>query len=487
VLLPPPLTLISWLALASGWLSPLPLQATPAHHDATDDPSSNSHRWKFPLRVSDNRRYLVQNDGEPFFYLGDTAWELFHRLSLDEADRYLRDRASKGFTVIQAVVLAELKGLTDPNPNGDLPLFDNDPTRPNEAYFRHVDAIVARAEELGLVIGMLPTWGDKWTDRAGGAGPVIFTPENARVYGEFLGQRYRDRPIIWILGGDRVIDTDTHLAVIEAMALGLRTGDGGHHLISFHPRGGRTSADPLHDKPWLDFNMLQSGHARDRANYAQIAADYARRPTKPCMDAEPIYENHPLDFNPKNGYSDDTDVRKAAYWAMLAGALGHTYGCHDIWQMVAPGRPPISNARSTWFDALNLPGAGQMRHVRKLFETIQPFHRLVPDQGLVADEPDRREGPHHVQAARRADNRAAVLYLPEGRPIRVNLEPLVGPTLAVQWFNPRDGSLQTAAPVSRTQDADGSTLQRFAPPDDQQGRGHDWILLLQTADSTNGT
>ena len=66
------------------------------------------------LRVSDNKRFLVEADGKPFFYLGDTAWELFHRLNREEADRYLENRAKKGFTVIQAVALAELDGHTDP-------------------------------------------------------------------------------------------------------------------------------------------------------------------------------------------------------------------------------------------------------------------------------------------------------------------------------------------------------------------------------------
>ena len=59
------------------------------------------------LKVSENGRFLVKQDGSPFFYLGDTAWELFHRLDREEADLYLRDRAAKGSTVIQAVVLAE--------------------------------------------------------------------------------------------------------------------------------------------------------------------------------------------------------------------------------------------------------------------------------------------------------------------------------------------------------------------------------------------
>ena len=110
--------------------------------------------------------------------LGDTAWELFHRLTLDDAERYLAERAAKRFTVIQAVVLAELDGLHVPNMNGDTPLVDDDPTRPNEAYFQHVDAVVDRAAALGLHIGMLPTWGDKWNQKWG-VGPEIFTPESA--------------------------------------------------------------------------------------------------------------------------------------------------------------------------------------------------------------------------------------------------------------------------------------------------------------------
>ncbi|MEM9660422.1 MAG: DUF4038 domain-containing protein, partial [Planctomycetota bacterium] len=119
------------------------------------------------LGVSENGRDLVDGDGKPFFYLGDTAWELFHRLNREEADVYLENRAAKGFTVIQAVALAELDGLTAPNAYGRLPLIDGDPNRPavdreNDDYWDHVDYVVAKAESLGLFVGMLPTWGDKW-------------------------------------------------------------------------------------------------------------------------------------------------------------------------------------------------------------------------------------------------------------------------------------------------------------------------------------
>jgi len=111
------------------------------------------------LKVSENRRFLVTEAGQPFFYLGDTAWELFHRLNREEAERYLRNRAAKGFNVVQAVALAEFEGLTAQNAYGHLPLKDNDPLQPNEAYFKHVDWIVAKANSVGIYVGLLPTWG----------------------------------------------------------------------------------------------------------------------------------------------------------------------------------------------------------------------------------------------------------------------------------------------------------------------------------------
>src|SRR5438270_13163208 len=107
------------LIVATVCLVPMPAPAAPP---PARGPSEG--RTPFPVRVSENHRYLIDQDGRPFFYLGDTAWELFHRLDAEEADHYLRDRAAKGFTVIQAVVLAEYGGLDVPNPYGHLPLID---------------------------------------------------------------------------------------------------------------------------------------------------------------------------------------------------------------------------------------------------------------------------------------------------------------------------------------------------------------------------
>ena len=223
-------------------------------------------------------------------------------------------------------------------------------TRPNEPYFEHVDYVVERAESLGLVIGMLPTWGSYWKSNG------IFTPDRARIYGRFLGERYRSKPIIWILGGDHNPETDGERAILDAMAHGIKEGDEGRHLITFHPRGPGLSSDYFHKANWLDFNMFQSSHAaRDHDNGLFAEHDYQLRPPKPSLDGEPRYEDLPVGFynasvNPDQRF-DDYDVRQAAYWSLLSGACGHTYGHNSVFQMWEPGRKPVIWASTPWREA----------------------------------------------------------------------------------------------------------------------------------------
>ncbi|MBQ3592097.1 MAG: DUF4038 domain-containing protein, partial [Clostridia bacterium] len=198
------------------------------------------------LRVHTDRRHLETASGDRIYLIGDTAWELFHALNREEAAFYLRTRASQGYNMIQAVVLAELDGLETPNAHGRFPLRKNaagdwDPALPDTegdySYFDHVEYIVSLAEELGLYIGMLPTWGDKY-NRIWGKGPEVFTEENAFVYGRFLGERFRHHDnLLWILGGDRPLTDEGHHRIIDAMDRGLKAGDGGRFLMTFHPCG----------------------------------------------------------------------------------------------------------------------------------------------------------------------------------------------------------------------------------------------------------
>jgi hypothetical protein len=422
-----------------------------------------------PLQVSANRRFLEHRDGTPFLYLGDTAWELFHRLTREDAERYLELRRAQGFTVIQAVVLAEFDGLTGPNAYGAVPLKDNDPGQPNEAYFAHVDWIVKKAAEKGLFVGMLPTWGDKVVLESWGKGPVVFPadkPDVARGYGRFLGERYRDQPnIIWILGGDR--KGAGFEAVWNAMAAGISEGDSGRHLKTYHPGGGSSSSAWFHDADWLDFNMLQSGHsARDFANDQMIEADYARTPIKPVIDGEPRYEDHPINWKPETGYFDDADVRQAVYWSVFAGGMGVTYGCHNVWQFYERGREPISSARHPWVSSLRFPGAWDMLHLRRLLLS-RPFQDRVPDQSLIAGDHDL--GTAHARATR--GRTYAFVYLPTGEPVTVRLGKTSGEDVMAWWFNPRSGVVKAIGTFTN------HSTRRFDPPG-EAGRGEDWVLVL---------
>jgi hypothetical protein len=435
------------------------------------------------LRVSENRRFLVTAEGKPFFWLGDTAWELFHRLNREEADRYLQDRAEKGFTIIQAVALAELDGLNDPNPYGHRPLIDNDPTRPDvkagptNDYWDHVDYIVAKANALGLYIGFLPTWGDKW-NKKWGVGPEIFTSQNAEVYGEWLGRRYGNQGVVWITGGDRPIESDTHREIVSAMARGLRKGDSGRNLITFHPTGGSGSAQYFHETDWLDFNMRQNGHnAKYTEGFQNTRADYERTPIKPVLDGEPIYEDHPVSFNAeKFGHSISSDVRRPLYWDLFGGAFGHTYGHHSVWQMWSPGRNPINNPLMPWYQAIGQLGAGQMQHGRRLMES-RPFLERVPDDSVIITDRVPTSVPgagrYRFVATRDSDGTYAMVYAPVGRSFKVRMNVIRGGDVKAWWFNPRDGSAREIGTFPNTGE------REFTPPD--RGEMLDWVLVLDAA------
>lgn len=426
------------------------------------------------LKVSDNKRFLVTADGRPFFYLGDTAWELFHRLNREQSEKYLKDRAAKGFTVIQAVVLAELDGLTDPTPDGHLPLADNDPTKPNEKYFAHVDWVVAKAGELGLYVALLPTWGDKWHHKE----KAIFTPENAAAYGEWLGKRYKDKAIIWVLGGDRPVETDRHREVLRAMAKGLRKGDGGAHLMTFHPPGGNGSSTWFHADDWLDFNMRQNGHTPEfTGRYDKTKVDYDRTPTKPVLDGEPVYEDHPVSFKAKDlGHSVAADCRRALYWDLFTGACGHTYGHHSVWQMYDKTRKPINGPLMAWDEALKQPGAGQMQFGRWLIES-RPVLTRVPDDAVIVPEAVTTSvpgaGTRRFAATRDAKGSYAMVYAPVGRPFTVAMDKVTGPKVTAWWYNPRNGKATAVGEFPNT------GTRTFTPPD--AGELLDWVLVLDDA------
>jgi len=435
------------------------------------------------LKVSDNHRFLQTDDGKPFFWLADTAWELFHRLDREDAIRYLDNRAANGYTVIQTVALAEFEGLKTPNPYGHLPLIDNDPANPSvkegpgNDYWDHVDFIVAEANRRGMYVGFLPTWGDKW-NKKWGEGPEIFTPDNAAIYGEWVGKKYQNDGVIWILGGDRPIESDMQKEIIRAMARGLRAGDLEKHLITFHPTGGSGSSQHFHNDDWLDFNMRQNGHTAEfTGRYDATKVDYDLEPTKPVLDGEPIYEDHPVSFDAKKfGHSIASDVRRPLYWNLFTGAFGHTYGHHSVWQMWKTEKAGINNPLLPWSEAIMQNGALQMKHGKALIES-RPFFTRIPDQEVIVTDriPTSMPGAGRYQfvATRDTDGTYAMVYAPVGRGFKVKMATIKGPKVKAWWFNPRDGVATAIGEFPNRGE------KEFMPPN--PGEMIDWVLVLDDA------
>ncbi len=429
------------------------------------------------LNVSHNGRYLVTKDGNPFFWLADTAWELLHRCNREEIDIYLEKRASQGFNVVQTVALAELDGLNTPNPYGNTPLNSNDPRYPNDDYFEHVDYAIDKAAALGIYIALLPTWGDKLDTKSWGIGPEVFNIHNARKFGEYIGDRYADRDnVIWIIGGDRNPRKNSQdVEIWNAMAEGIvsKAGGYGNTLMSFHPQpkedGG--SSTWFHNEPWLDFNMHQTGHCANQGTYKHIKHDYDLSPIKPVLDGEPLYEDHPNCFNAKElGHSVPEDIRRIMYWNVFAGAFGQTYGCHDVWQMYKLDKEAINQPLRPWPEALDLPMANQVKHLKNLMLS-RPVLTRVPDQSLVIDT--QQEDNNYVIATRDSQGTYAMVYFPTGKATLLDFSKLKGPKFNTWWFDPRTGNAYKGPSFNK------SNKTKIEPP--TFGKGQDWVLVIDNS------
>lgn len=433
------------------------------------------------LQVSPNGHYLQYADGKPFFYLGDTAWELFHRLDREEADKYLDNRAKKGYNVIQAVALSEVDGVDVPNAYGHKPLVERNPARPatkdgdNNDYWDHVDYIVKNANAKGMYVGLLPTWGRWWKDNN-----PIFNEKNAEIYGKWIAERYHEHDVIWILGGDRNPDNAQQQAIIRAMARGIRSVDK-ESLMTFHPTGWTSSSKWFHQDEWLDFNGRQSGHNQRYNSNQQILDDFHRSPAKPIMEIEPLYEDHPLEFNPDNeGHSNAWDVRRTLYWSVFYGSAGVTYGHHSVWQMYDKdkGRGPINRPLMPWQKAIDQPAARQAVHLRRLMESRPYFNRVPSPDFIVPDEVQSSvpgAGRYRFVATMDSEGTYAMVYAPIGRTFSVRTSMLKAEKITAWWYCPRTGKAEKIGKF-----ANDGEYKAFTPP--MPGEALDWVLVLDNAE-----
>ncbi|MDD3322532.1 MAG: glycoside hydrolase family 140 protein [Paludibacter sp.] len=427
------------------------------------------------LKVSENQHYLQYENGQPFFWLGDTGWLLPERLDRDEAEYYIDECSKRDYNVVQVQTINDVPSYNiygqSSNPDGFD--FKNINKKGVYGYWDHMDYIIKMAEKKGIYIGMTCIWG-------GLVSSDKMNVKEAQSYGKFLGERYKDSPnIIWMIGGD--IRGDIKTEVWETLAKAIKAVDK-NHLMTYHPRGRTCSTTWFNDSEWLDFNMFQSGHRRygqrngdgdytiaentEEDSWRYVEKSFSMLPVKPVLDGEPSYEDIPQGLhNLKEVRWNDNDVRRYAYWSVFAGSFGHTYGHNSIMQFYKPSIFGNYGADRPWYDCLKDPGYNQMKYLKDLMLAF-PFFERVPDQNIIAGQ----NGERYDRAIATRGNDYLLVYNYTARPMSIDLSKISGEKKKCWWFNPKNGDLQFIG------EFDGSKVTDFTI-DAGYNSGNDRVLI----------
>ncbi|MGW8314541.1 MAG: apiosidase-like domain-containing protein [Bacteroidales bacterium] len=397
--------------------------------------------------MSDNGRYLVQADGTPFLWLGDTGWGLFQKLTREEADFYLKTRAEQGFTVIHAAAVHKNPFIVPELENiyGDRAFTDELTMNPAISvgnspdddiaydYWDHVDYVIDKAHEYGIQILFLPLFG-----MAEGEGYNLINTENAYGYGKFLGSRYKHKTnIIWCLGGDVLAENEGCKNIWGLLSRGITEGAYGEEeysktLMTFHVRGGHSSSEYFEDAPWIDFHMIQTWDSYTRI-YEMVSKDYNGTYMRPVLHGEGAYEDGPeYPTKPITPHK----IRKQAYWATFAGGM-HTYGNSNVWSF---GSNP-KYVTKAWKEAISSIGANGLTVYHKFFQSIN-WWDFVPDQSIIAEGAGTGD---HLNAAMRSDSTDQLLvYLSEPTAVKLDLGKIRSKKSSGEWINPKTGERRDA-------------------------------------------
>jgi len=421
-----------------------PIQPVPQKLAATP---SVAVAAQFPLVHSAGHRCLAGQDGKPFLMQGDAAWSLIVQLEREEAIRYLEDRRRRGFnTLLVNLIEHEVSRNPPRNAYGDSP-FDpaGDFSRPDEKYFAHVDWILERAAEYGFLVLLAPAYlgydggSEGWYKEVRDSGP-----ERMRMYGHYLGTRYRDvRNVIWVHGGDFNPPDRTGMDALQA---GIHEA-APQAMHTFHGARG-TAARPFlgQDGDWLDLDTVYT----TEKNVVRASLAEYRASKLPFIFIEGQYEN---------AGANELIVRTQAFQAMLSGACGQIMGNKPVWAF-----DPI------WEKSLDSPGARSMMHLRLLLEQVGWYDFQPADSGFLLEG----EGfdSERVAAALSSDGKRVLVYVPTTRTLVLDAKQLKAPYKA-RWIDPGGGVPIDATPISAKADVGFVTPGRNA-----SGYG-DWLLLIE--------
>jgi hypothetical protein len=434
----------------------------------------------YPLKVSANRRYLVDQNNIPFLIAGDVPQPLVTMVSTADAGSYFDDRQAHGFNAMWIDVLVAGPYYPDCRDDGgtydgilpftgyltggkDTPHYDL--TKPNEAYFTRVGQMLTLAANHGMVVFLDPIETGQWLPTLRNNGPAA-----ARAYGDYLGNRYkRFDNIIWLNGNDfNTWQNPGDDAAVRAVAEGIKSADPRHlQTIELNVETSSSYDDPT----WVPIVSVNSTYTYS-PTYFQMWHSYNQTPVAPTFLLEAHYDL--VDFGTKPwDYGTPSVLRRQAYWTMLSGGKGELYGngytCYFL-----PG----------WKFHIDTLGVAQFMIWHGFFSSL-PWQDLVPDQdhtvvtagfGTLGNFQTRVSKSDFCTVSKTPDGSFVVAYMPTAREITVNMATLKAPVIA-KWFDPTTGVYTTVpgGPFANT-----GTLQ-FAPPGSSHDGDSDWVLLLDAS------
>lgn len=243
---------------------------------------------------------------KPWKFVADTAWLITENIGNDRAQvcKYLDGRKAQGFNTI-------IIGC-----NGKW--FTKSVTVPNTENFARLDNIFEDATARNMFIILSPQitqYDEKGT-------PVILLPiEQSEAIGAYYGKRYatQDHLAFWMVGGldDKILAS----TAIEAFAKGIRSTDS-KHLITYHPRAGRTTTEVFPISNTHQIALYQSYHTYDWTTH-NVTLTRLQQTGAPFANIEGPFDEEP-------GVTSDNVIQVAQYAAKFP-VCGFAYGNTYIW------------------------------------------------------------------------------------------------------------------------------------------------------------
>jgi uncharacterized protein DUF4038/collagenase-like protein with putative collagen-binding domain len=464
----------------------MPTTSQPAKTVGGKAAGSAAANYVYPLKISANGRYLVDQNGKPFRIQGDSAQSLIANLTYAEAETYFEDRRKRGFNTVNINLLEHKFALNAPaNRNGDVPfLKPGDFSTPNEAYFAFADSILELAASKGIVVSLAAMYlGIRGEDE--GWWGELTSPANPQEvsykFGVYVGNRYkRFNNILWIIGGDYFPPAGSQGEIrLHRYLEGIKAA-GATQLWAGDWAGPCLSTDEKAFAPLMDLNAVYtSGDPKHRGEtYLEARKGFSYSPPHPAYLKETGYEEE--NWVP----GDRASVRKYQYWAILGGATeGGLFGNRDVWGFASEkwwsGFP---FGRGLWQRALDSPGTLDMMRLGQFLDSV-PWYDLIPSglggmKQLVSQGGGASDGQDYVAAEATADRSVLVAYVPPvGKgpiTIAIDMSALRG-SVRARWFDPTSGVF---AEVPGSPFPNQGT-RRFTTPGNNSGGATDWVLLLQ--------